>query len=143
MGGCSGPAALDTNQLRSVILNGADAFLLLRIPPFVRNNPMSARITSGKERSVPRSRSRIGIIVITIREVCPAIHENAKASRNKLIVVPLQIVPTKLIDHNDHNKLGMSVISGSKSARCEQMVEREKDDKGSQQSDRLPKAGEC
>ena len=71
-------------------------------------NSVSARVAAREERCMSGSRSRIGIIVITIREVRATLQKDAEAALNELIVVALQIIAAKLVDHDDHDQLGMA-----------------------------------
>ena len=58
--------------------------------------------------------ARIGIVVITVREVRAAIQKHAETAVTKLIVIALQVVPAKLVNHDHDHQLGMTVIGGSK-----------------------------
>jgi hypothetical protein len=61
---------------------------------------------------MPRSGASIGVVVVAIGEICSPFEKDAKASLDKLIVVALEIIAAKLVDHDDDNQLRMIVIGG-------------------------------
>src|ERR1700675_1161394 len=110
-------ASTAADQFRRVILDRRDPLLFLRIPPFVGDDAVSAGVTAGKKCGVPRSGSGIGIVIIAIGEISPALEKHAKSTLAKLIAITLQVVPAKLVNYDYNHQPGMGIVSGRECAR--------------------------
>src|SRR5271165_6575751 len=74
-----------------------------------------------------RSRARVGVVVVTGRKISAAIGERAKSTGAELIVITVEIVPAKLIDDEDHQQLGRSLICGAEGRRRGQKDDQQND----------------
>src|ERR1700686_3345621 len=95
-------ASAAAHKFRGIILDRRDPLLLLRIPPFIGDDPVSAAVTAREKRGVPRSCSSIGVVIVAIAEISAVVKKHAKSTLAKLIPITLQVVPAKLVNHN-HN----------------------------------------
>src|ERR1700722_4062945 len=75
---------------------------------------MSVRISTGKQRGVSWGGAGVGVVVVAVSEVRTAVEEKAKTGVAELIAVTLEIIAAKLVDHNDHDQLGASVVGRGK-----------------------------
>ena len=75
---------------------------------------MAIAVGTGQQSGVSRGRASVGVIVVAIGEVCAAIQKKPEASFGKLVAVALQVIAAELIDDNDDDELGVSVVR-----RCE------------------------
>ena len=55
----------------------------------------------------------IGVIVIAIREHRPMVEKHTEAAGAELVGVALHVVAAELVDDDDHDQFGASVINGS------------------------------
>src|ERR1017187_2827787 len=112
----AGFVSIDAHQFRTIIFDRSHHALLLLVPPFVVGNAVAIAVSAGKKRGVSWSRTRIGVVVITVWKVGAVIEKKAEARVSELVAVAFQIITPKLVNHDHHNKLGMGVVSGSKAA---------------------------
>ena len=102
-----------TDQAGGIVLDGSHHALLLRIPPLICSDAVSAAVGAGEQGGMPGGRSRVGVVVVAVREIGTTIEQQAKPTLHELIAIPLQVVTTKLVNHDDDNQLGMTVVGGS------------------------------
>ena len=53
------------------------------------------------------------VIVVAVRKVSAVIEEKTKATFAQLIVVAIQVIAAKLVDHNDYDKFRVSIVGRS------------------------------
>ena len=105
-------------QLVTVIVNRADEMLLRLVPPFIVEDPVRVRVRAGEQRGVARRSSRIRISVVAIREPGALVGEHAKATGTEAIMVALQVITAKLVNHNDDDQLRAGIVGGRKRSGC-------------------------
>ena len=111
------PVLADADKLCGVVFDRCYPLLLLRIPPFVRNDAVSAGIASGEQGGVSGSGAGVGVIVVAIGEISAAIEKHTETAFAELVAIAFQVVAAKLVNHDDDNQLGASVVSGRGRAR--------------------------
>src|SRR5208337_1758663 len=107
----------DSDKFRRGIFDRRYPLLLLRVPPFVGHDPVSAGVGSGEESSVSGSSAGVGVIVIAVGEVSAVIEKHSEPAVAKLVAITFEIIAAKLIDDDDDNQLGPGVVSGRERAR--------------------------
>ena len=108
----SGLRAFDADEFCAVILYRGDQFLFLRVPPLVGQDSVAAGVTSSEKGGVSGSGAGVGIVVVTICEISAAIQKHTKATFAELVAIAFQIIATELVDHDNDNQLGASVVGG-------------------------------
>src|SRR5215813_1609188 len=100
----------NSDEFRAVVLHRSDLLPLLWLPPLIGNDAVSVGVCSGEKRGMSGRSPRIGIVVITIREVGAAIKKKPEPALAKLVAIALQVVSAKLVDDNHDHELGMTVV---------------------------------
>src|SRR5215467_7251 len=103
--------------MRRTVFDRADHLLLLRIPPFVRQNAMPVCVGAGKQGSVSGCSPRVGIVVLTVREVSASLKKRAKSAVAKLFAKSFKVIGAKLVDDDDDDQAWMAVVSGGRGGR--------------------------
>ncbi len=116
VGRSAGPGAADANQFGRLVLDRTHSTFLLRVPPFVGHDAVAIGISTGQKRCVSRCGAGIGIVVIAIAEVGAMVEEETETAFAPLVVIALQIVAAKLVDHHDDNQLGTGIVGGTESS---------------------------
>src|SRR5581483_486980 len=116
-------------DLRGIVLHRGHGFLFLRIPPFICQNSMAIAVSAGPERGVTWRSSGICVIVIAVGEISAVIEQKPEPALAELIAVTLQVVAAELIDHDDDDQLGTSVVGRSKACR-QQAEHKQAEDQG-------------
>ena len=75
---------------------------------------MAIAVRTGEEGGVAWRGPGIGVVVIAVGKVRAVIEEDAESGIAELIMIAIQIVAAELINHDDDNQLGMSVVGGCK-----------------------------
>ncbi len=71
---------------------------------------MAIRISPGANGGVPRRGLGVGVVVVAVREPGPVFHKEIEAAPLELIAISIQVIAAKLIDHHNHNELGLANI---------------------------------
>ena len=106
----TGLISADSNQLGGVIFNRSDHPLCLRIPPFIVGDTVAVAVGAGEQRRMSGCGARVGIVIKAIGEICAMIEKEAETALAKLIAITVQIVAPELIDDDDQDELGMTVV---------------------------------
>src|SRR5260370_39421105 len=116
---CTRPrfAGAGADKFCLVLFDRRYALLFRRIPPFVRNDAVSAGVASGEEGGMSGSGAAVGVVVVTVGEIGTAIEKHAEASLPKLVTIAFKIVAAELINHDYDNELGASVVGGCECGR--------------------------
>ena len=65
----------------------------------------------------------VGVVVVAVGKVGAMVEQQAEPAFAPLVAIALQIVAAKLVDHDDDNKLGTCVISGTEARAGEAETE--------------------
>src|SRR5260370_277189 len=116
---CTRPsfAGAGADKFCLVVFDRRYAPLFRRIPPFVRNDAVSAGVASGEEGGMSGSGAAVGVVVVTVGEISAAIEKHAEASLTKLVTIAFKIVAAELVNHDYDNELGASVVGGCECGR--------------------------
>jgi len=110
---CTGFLRVWADLLRRIVLDRGHHALLLRIPPFVGSDAVSVAVSTGEESGMPRSSAGIGVIVIAVGKVRPVIEKELEAPVAELVAIALEVISPELVDDDDDDQLGMTVVRGS------------------------------
>jgi hypothetical protein len=109
--------SVQADNFHGVVLDRGHALLFLRIPPFVRDDAVPARVGSSEKSGVTRGGAGVGVIVIAVGEISSVIEKKAEASFAKPVAIAFQVIAAKLINHDDDNQLGPRVVGGRERGR--------------------------
>ena len=109
----------DADQFRGVVFDRGDHVFLLLVPPFVGGDAVAVAVGAGKQRGVSGGGAGVGVVVVAVRKVGAMIEEQAESAVAELVAIALEIIAAKLVDHDDHNQLGMSVVGGGEAVADE------------------------
>ncbi len=71
---------------------------------------MTIAVGTGEQRGVAGSGARIGVVVKAIGEVSAMIEQESKSGVAELVAVALEIVAAELVDDDDDDELGVTVV---------------------------------
>ena len=71
---------------------------------------MAVGVRTGEQSRVPGSGPGVGVVVVAVGKVRTMVEQQPEAAFAELIAVTLEIVATKLVNHNDDNELGVRVV---------------------------------
>src|SRR5208337_438175 len=109
--------AINADKFRGLVFDRRYPLLFLRVPPFVRNDAMSAGVAPGEKGGVSGSGAGVGVVVVAIGEISAAIEKHAETSVAELVAIAFQVVAAELVDHDDDHELGAGVVGGRECAR--------------------------
>ena len=94
---------------------------LLRIPPLVSDDAVSAGVGTGEQGCMASRGLRIRIVEVAIREVSTMIEEQPEPAFPELITISFQVVAAELINDDHYDELRASIVGGgeSGSGKCE------------------------
>ena len=108
--GGSWHGSVDADQLSRVVFDGRYHAFLRRIPPLVGSDTMAVAVRAGKKCGMPGGGTRISVVVVAIIEVRALVEEDTESAGAEQVAVTLKVITAELVDHDDHNQLGMSVV---------------------------------
>ena len=62
---------------------------------------------------MPGRGARVGVIVVTIREIGAMVEQQPETAFPPLVAIALQIIAAKLVDDDNDHQLGTSVVGGT------------------------------
>ena len=84
--------------------------------PLVQRNLMAVGVRSGADGSVTSRCNKVGVIVVAVCEVRSLFEKQVPAVlRIELGAIPIEVVPTELIEHKNNDQLRPAVV---RVARC-------------------------
>src|SRR5437660_5262729 len=104
----------------------------LRVPPCIGHDPMTVGVSAGKQSGMSGRGARVGVVVVTIREISAVLEQKPKAAFTPLVAVTLEIVTSKLVDHYDDDELGASVVGRSETRTDDTEAQQKSHDRGAQ-----------
>src|SRR5262245_3158806 len=74
------------------------------------------------------SGARVGIFIVAIAEGRSSIEEQAEATLTELVAITFKVVATELVDDDDDNQAGMTVVGRSEGSLLLQKAQQGADD---------------
>jgi len=69
-------------------------------------------VGAGEEGGVSGSGAGVGVVVIAVREVGAVVEKETESGVAELIAIAFELVSAELVNHDDDDELGMSVVGG-------------------------------
>ena len=113
MGRCARPsfAHAFTNKFCVVVFDRRYALLFRRVPPFVRNDAVSAGVASGEQGRVSGRGAGVGVVVVAFGEISASIEKYPETPVAELVAIAFQVIAAELINHDDDDELGTGIVN--------------------------------
>src|SRR5207249_8438402 len=87
------------------------ALLFRRVPPFVRNDAVSAGVASGEQGGVSGRGAGVGVVVVAFGEISASIEKYPETPVAELVAIAFQVIAAELINHDDDDELGTGIVN--------------------------------
>ena len=71
---------------------------------------MAVRVGASTQSGVPGGRLGVGVVVVAVGKPRALVHEEVEAAAFEFAAIAIEIVAAKLVNHHDHDQLGLAGV---------------------------------